>query len=155
MYSMLKKLFTLSLLFFFIVVSASAQCKIAEIVKNNKPKIVSPYIFDGFTTTYLQFNQQKKIAQSEFIALKGQKYKLHFCSSGFEETITITIKTKENPKKEDLIVVTTATIGGTNPTFTFDIEKHGTYFIEFEVPVSAIEIDHKECIMLLNSYSTK
>jgi hypothetical protein len=45
---MFKKLFTLSILFFFIVVSASAQCKIAEIVKNNKPKIVSPYIFDGF-----------------------------------------------------------------------------------------------------------
>ena len=150
-----KHIFSIFLPLFFAAFSASAQCKIAEIVKNNKPKITSPYLFDGFTTTYLQFNQQTKTVQSEFIALKGQKYKLHFCSSGFEETVSITIKTKEHPKKEELIVVSTASIGGANPTFTIDIEKHGTYIIEFSVPVSAIEIDHKECIMLLNSYSTK
>jgi acetylornithine deacetylase/succinyl-diaminopimelate desuccinylase-like protein len=134
---------------------ALAHSKIAEIVKNNKPKISSPYLFDGFATTYLQFNKQTKTVQSEFIALKGQKYKLHFCSSGFEEKVTVTIKLKANPKKEELIVVSTTSIVGSTPNFTIDIEKHGTYFIEYELPVTALEIDHKECVMLLNSYSTK
>lgn len=152
---MYKHFFSILLPLFFAAFSASAQCKIAEIVKNNKPKITRPYLFDGFTTTYLQFNNQAKKVQSEFIALKGQKYKLHFCSSGFEEKVTVTIKLKANPKKEELIVVSTTTIGGSNPNFTIDLEKHGTYFIEYDLPVTSLEIDHKECVMLLNSYSTK
>jgi hypothetical protein len=152
---MYKHLFSIILPLFFAAFSASAQCKIAEIVKNNKPKITSPYLFDGFSTTYLQFNQQTKTVQSEFIALKGQKYKLHFCSSGFEEKVTVTIRLKANPKKEELTIISTTTIGSTNPNFTIDIEKHGMYYIEYEIPVTALEIDHKECVMLLNSYSTK
>ncbi|MCK6650734.1 MAG: hypothetical protein L6Q66_13845 [Bacteroidia bacterium] len=133
--------------------SLLAQCKIAEIVKNTKTKIEKPYLFDGFTTTNLSFTQQKRTVRSEFMAFKGQKYRLHFCSSEFEETVKVVIKQEQ--KNGTLVEVFTGSVSAANTYFSFDIEKPGTYFIDFEVPERTLEVDHKECVIMLNSYKTK
>lgn len=133
--------------------SLLAQCKIAEIVKNTKTKIEKPYLFDGFTTTNLSFTQQKRTVRSEFMAFKGQKYRLHFCSSEFEETVKVVIKQEQ--KNGTLVEVFTGSVSTANTSFSFDIEKPGTYFIDFEVPERTLEVDHKECVIMLNSYKTK
>ncbi|MBL7890307.1 MAG: hypothetical protein JNL24_12180 [Bacteroidia bacterium] len=151
----MSRLFVTLIVTFFLSIPHSllAQCKIAEIVKNTKTKIEKPYIFDGFTTTNLSFTQQKRSVRSEFMAFKGQKYRLHFCSSEFEETVKVVIKQEQ--KNGTLLEVFTGSVSAANTYFSFDIEKPGTYFIDFEVPERTLEVDHKECVIMLNSYKTK
>ena len=88
-----------AVLFFLLISFKSnfAQYKISQIIDQNKIKIPPPYKYDGFLMNEFKFDQINKDLHNEFVAFKNQKYKLLFCSSGFEETVTITIYDKKNP----------------------------------------------------------
>ena len=128
-----------------------AQCPIAEIVKNNKSKISHPYVYDGFNVSNLNFDDQERTVHSEFIALKGQKYKLYICSSGFSEVVKIKISYK-HPKKDETARLFETTIGGLVDYYTFEPTQPGVYYIDYEVPTTSVGNAHKECVMLLISY---
>jgi len=144
------KLFFVTFLLFF-AVYAKAQCPIAEIVKNNKSKIIAPYTYDGFSVSNLNFDSKEKTIRSEFTALKGQKYKLYLCSSGFSEIVKVKIYYK-HPKKDEVAKLFETTIGGLVDYYSFEPMQAGTYYIDYELPVTANPDPHKECVMLLISY---
>lgn len=134
----------------FIFNQSVAQCPIAEMVKNNKPKISSPYLYDGFSVCNLNFSDKEKTSRAEFIALKGQTYKLHICTSGFAETVKVKVYYK-HPKKDELVKVVETTVGGAQSYFLFEPSQFGTYYFDYEVPVTS-ETPHKDCVLMLISY---
>jgi len=150
----MKKMFLLLLLTFSIQFLA-AQCKIAELVKNNKAQIVSPYIFDGFSVTNLNFSQTNKLVKSEFIALKGQHYQLILATSGFEEEVSLQIIYKKTVESSEELLMKEMTIGGSITQQLYEINKPGFYYFKYSIPKSSQEIDHKECVLLINSYKKK
>ncbi len=147
------KLRSLTIIFLFSLLNASvyAQCPIAEIVKNNKSKISPPYIYDGFNISNLNFDENVKTVHSEFTALKGQKYKLFICSSGFSEVVKIKISYK-HPKKDETAKLFETTVGGPVDYYSFEPTQPGTYYIDYELPITSVGNSHKECVMLLISY---
>ena len=50
------------------------------------------YKYDGFSTTEFTFDTINKTINSDFVAFKGQKYYLLFCSSDFDEIVNINEK---------------------------------------------------------------
>lgn len=147
----LKKNIVLLVLFLIFTKITVAQCAIAEIVKNNKSKITSPYMYDGFSVCNLSFDDKEKTIRSEFVALKGQKYKLYICSSGFVEIVKIKIYYK-HPKKDETARLFETTIGGPVDYYTFEPTQPGTYYIDYELPMGMGGNAHKECTLLLISY---
>jgi hypothetical protein len=148
---MLKLKIKFAFIFVFFVFFSKAQCPIAEIVKNNKSKITAPYVYDGFSVSNLNFDDKSKTIRSEFMALKGQKYKLFLCSSGFSEIVKVKIYYK-HPKKDEVAKLFETTIGGLVDYYSFEPAQAGTYYIDYELPPTANPDSHKECVMLLISY---
>jgi len=151
----MKKLILLIIAFVSSIHFLSAQCKIAELVKNNKSQIVSPYLFDGFSVTNLNFAQNSKLVKSEFVALKGQQYQLILVTSGFEEEIALQIVYKKSAESSEELLMKEMTLGGSTTQQLYEITKHGFYYFKYTIPKSSQEIDHKECVLLINSYKKK
>lgn len=143
--------FAILFLFLFIVKNNFAQYKISQIIEDNKIQIPVPYKYDGFLMNEFTFDLINKDIHNEFVAFKKQKYKLLFCSSDFEETITISIYDKEAPT----IKVAEKIIDANNKTWTFEPQKAATYTIVYEVSPSNTDVEHKACIVMLIGFLMK
>jgi hypothetical protein len=149
--SFIKRTTFLFLFFFTLNSAVQAQCKISEIIAQGKIKISEPYLYDGFVITEFILDKETKTMQTKFIALKGQQYKLYFCTSGFDEELNISLKSDDSDDKlfdqkanKDCII--------------FELNKAGNYTIEYQVPLAEnAEYGNikNECVVMLISYKSK
>jgi hypothetical protein len=148
-YSVLK--YTVLLLLLCSFKNNFAQYKISDIIESNKIHIAEPYLYDGFLMNEFNFDLINKDIHAEFVAFKKQKYNLVFCTSGFEESVKISIYDKAAPS----VVVVEKTMDADNKNWTFAIDKAATYSIVYEVPPSNTDVEHKACVVMLISFSMK
>lgn len=122
-----------------------AQCDVAKIVGINKEVIASPYQYDGFSIKEIPFTGTSKEIHSEFIAFDKQIYKVAFCAAGFTEDVIISIYNKKRPTEK----VAEQTVNSINKRWVFEPLKPGIYDIVYRPSSSAIDIEHKGCIIML------
>jgi hypothetical protein len=122
-----------------------SQYKISEIVAENKVKIAKPYKYDGFLMNEFSFDLVNKDLTLEFVAFKGQKYELIFCSSSFEEEVLVSIYDKSAPN----VKVAEKLISDKNRDWTFEPAKEGAYKIVYEIPPSNTDVEHNACMVML------
>lgn len=146
-----KKILLLLVIFFCLSHSVFSQYKISQIIDDNKVNIPKPYKYDGFLMNEFTIDLINKDIKLDFVAFKGQKYKLIFCSSTFEEPVIISVYDKANLN----VKVAEQTIDSKSPTYTLDLEKPGTYSIVYEIPPSNTEVEHKACMVMLIGFKGK
>src|SRR3989344_2511891 len=112
------------------------QCKAKSIMKSCKPNVPKPYKYDAYVVTEFAFDDKTKKQEVVFTAFRGMKYRLIFCSSGFEEQVTMNIYDKSNRVKKGRNKVYDNSQGVDNNFWSFQPPKPGTYFIEYDVPKS-------------------
>lgn len=107
--------------------------------------------------TEFTMDNKTKTMHAQFSALKGQQYKLYACSSAKEDTIGVTVfdvQKAEKGQREN--IVDTKIMNG--ETMTFDVNKAGTYNVEYAIPTcenAEYGATKNECIVLLISYKEK
>lgn len=97
------------------------------------------------------FEQINKNIPIEFVAFKGQKYKLIFCTSEYEEQVIISIYDKANPN----VKLAEKTMDASSKTWTYEPLVSATYSIVYEIPPSNTEADHKACMVMLIGFKGK
>jgi len=127
-----------------------AQCKAKQIVKENKPTI-APFQYDSYALNEIIFDPSKpQVIEVEFTAFAGQQYKLVFSTSGFEEDMKLNIYDKnKRAKKRNLIYDSS---NGIEKHWTFQPTKAGTYYIDYEIPVSLTGQKKTGCVVMLIGY---
>ncbi|MFL5762916.1 MAG: hypothetical protein ACJ77K_03170 [Bacteroidia bacterium] len=135
-------LFTLFLL---LTLCSFPQYKISDIIDENKVKIEKPYKYDGFLMKEFNIGLINLSIPLEFVAFKGQKYKLIFCSSTFEEEVLVSIYDKSAPN----VKLAEKTINKDNREWLYEPPKEGAYSIVYEVPPSNTDVEHKACMVML------
>ena len=146
-----KNFLLLLLLFFCISINCFSQYKISQIIEENKVGISKPFKYDGFLMNEFSFGLINKNIPIEFIAFKNQKYKLIFCSSSFEEEVTISIYDKVNPN----VKLAEKKIDATTKTWTYEPTIATTYSIVYEIPPSNTDVEHKACMVMLIGFKGK
>lgn len=129
-----------------------AQCNAKQIMKACKPNVKAPYKYDSYVISELKFEKKPKIVEVVFTAFEGQKYKLIFCTNGFEEPVKLDIYNKNKNVKNGRKKLYDNSQGIDNNFWTFEPPKSGNYFIDYEVPASADGTPKTGCIVLLISY---
>jgi hypothetical protein len=129
-----------------------AQCSAKSIMKGCKPNVVAPYKYDSYVISELKFDKKPKIVEVTFTAFQGQKYKLVFCSSGFEEEVKLDIYNKSKSVKNGRKKLYDNSQGIDNNFWTFEPPKSGNYFIDYTIPPSKDGTVKTGCVVLLVSY---
>ncbi len=127
-----------------------AQCKDRKIEKACKP-MMKPFSVDGYGSNALPFDSLAKTVHVDFTAFPGEKYKLVFCASGFQEEVKIEIYDKSDRIKTRTKVFEKV-VGGTEQNAMFEPKKSGNYYIEYKVPAVDKAAAKNECIVLLIGY---
>ena len=134
--------------------SSFAQCKAKQIMKGCKPNIQPPYKYDSYVISDFVFGDKEKKVEVMFTAFQGMKYKLVFCTSGFEEPLQLNIYDKSNKVKKGRNKLYANEQGIDNNFWTFEPSKSGNYFIEYTVPVSLKPgVERQGCAIMLISYA--
>lgn len=131
----------------------SQNCKAKEISKSCKANIEKPYRYDGYAISEFVFDSKSKKVEVQFIAFKGQKYKVVFCSSGFEEGLTLNIYDKNNKVKKDRKKIYDNASGIDNDFWSFVPPKAGNYFIEYNLAPTKDGTTKKGCVIMLVGYT--
>lgn len=151
----IKKSFLLKLILLLLLSGISKsvfpQYKISRIIDDNKIQIPPPYKYDGFLMNEFTFDLINKNVPLEFVAFKKQKYMLIFCSSGFEESVMISIYDNAAPS----VKVAEKIIDANNTAWTFEPPKPATYSIIYEIPPSNTDVEHKACMVMLIGFKGK
>ena len=140
------------LLFSFLLISPytiTAQCRVADMISGSKTAFDKPYEYDGFSYFKMQFGQKTQTIRKEFLALKGKKYELLFCTSGFEEIIRIQLYDEQG----NLLAGTS--IGNEKSITSFFTVKSGNYSIVYYIPASETGVEHEGCIAMLIGLSER
>ena len=148
-------LFISILIFSMLIFSADrsvAQCNAKSIMKACKPNVQKPYRYDSYVISELKFDKKPKIVEVVFTAFEGQKYKLIFCTNGFEEPVKLDIYNKSKAIKKDRKKVYDNSQGIDNNFWTFEPPKSGNYYIDYEVPASIDGKPKTGCVILLIGY---
>lgn len=127
-----------------------AQCKEKKAISKACKPQMQPFHYDGMAYNDIQFDEKPKVIDVEFTAFAGEKYKLLFCKSNFQEKVVIKIYDKNKRNKNRKVVYDSSTVE-TN-IWGFEPPRSGNYFIEYEVPVSATGVKKNECMVLLIGY---
>ena len=139
----------LSAIFLIIVSSFAvlAQCQARRIIKENRPSI-APYQYDSYALNEITFDPEKpQVLEIEFTAFAGQQYKLVFSTSDFEEDVKLNIYDKnQRAKKRNKIYDSE---NGIEKHWTFEANKAGTYYIDYEIPKSASGKKKSACTVML------
>src|SRR5687767_9829314 len=114
----------------------SAQCNAKQIMKGCKPNVLPPYRYDSYVISELTFDVKPQSIEVVFTAFVGQKYKLVFCSSGFDEQVKLDIYNKPNRIKTGRKKLYDSSEGIDSNFWTFEPQKAGKYYIDYEVPPS-------------------
>ncbi len=146
----------ISILFFSMLIfsthQTTAQCSAKAIMKACKPNVVAPYKYDSYVISELKFDKKPKLVEVTFTAFEGQKYKLVFCSSGFEEEVKLDIYNKSKATKNGRKKLYDNSQGIDNNFWTFEPPKSGNYFIDYTIPPSKDGTVKTGCVVLLVSY---
>lgn len=139
------------LIFFLGLPYSFSQCKPRPIVKEYKAQL-KPYDYDGYATSDIEINEKVNKVEVEFTAFAGQKYRIVFCPTGFEEKIKLNIYDKSSRnKKRNKVYDNEKNIN--NSFWIFEPAKNGTFYIEYETPPSAKGVATKQgCIIMLIGY---
>jgi hypothetical protein len=133
--------------------SSFSQCKAKQIMKACKPNIKAPFKYDSYAISDFTFTDKEKNVEVQFTAFQGVKYKIVFCTSGFEEPLKLDIWDKSNKVKKNRNKVYDNDQGIDNNFWSFEPTKSGNYFIEYTVPVSNNPGVVKEgCVIMLISF---
>ena len=124
-----------------------SQCKVKSIVGGCKPNL-NPYGYDSYAITDIDFGDHPQKLEVQFTAFAHQKYKLVFCTSGFEENVRMNIYDKSNRVKNRQKVYD-GNDGIDNVFWSFVPPKSGDYFIEYEVPAVANGEAKSGCVILI------
>ena len=110
------------------------------------------FLYDDFVMNELVFDDRSKKIEIEFTAFAGEKYKLVFCTSGFNDSLKLNIFNKSNKVKSRKKVYDNQN-GLDNLFWSFSPPNPGTYYIEYDIPV-AINPTKKNtgCIVMLIGY---
>ena len=145
-------------LFFLSLGTSFSQCKVRNIVNGCKPNL-KPYSYDSYAISDLEFTNQPQKIEVQFTAFASQKYKLIFCTSGFVENLNVNIYDKSNRSKNRTKLFDSSS-GIDNLFWSFEPQKTGDYYIEYELPPSSDSKPKKGCVVLivgtrLMDYGTK
>jgi hypothetical protein len=133
--------------------SSFSQCKAKQIMKACKPNIKAPFKYDSYAISDFTFGDKEKKVEVQFTAFQGVKYKIVFCTSGFEEPLQLNIWDKSNKVKNNRHKVYDNEQGIDNNFWSFEPVKSGNYFIEYTVPVSSTPGMAKQgCVIMLISF---
>lgn len=133
--------------------SSFSQCKAKQIMKACKPNIKAPFKYDSYAISDFTFGDKEKKIEVQFTAFQGVKYKIVFCSSGFEEPLKLDIWDKSNRIKKNRNKIYDNNQGIDNNFWSFEPSKSGNYFIEYTVPVSSTPGMVKQgCVIMLISF---
>jgi len=129
-----------------------AQCTARSIIKDCKNNIVAPYKYSGCWMSEFTLDTKYKRIEGHFVAFKGQKYQIVFCSSGSAAGVTINIYDKSikdaNSKKGRKLYDSSKSEGSN--LWKFEPTKSGDYFIEYILPPSSNpKKTQTGCVMLL------
>ncbi len=145
----LQKGFLLFILFNLGCTVAYSQCDVAQIVSANKSTITSStYQYDGFLiheVSFIKDDKHNKQSHSEFIAFKKEVYKLAFCTSGFEDSVKVTIYKKNNPQE----ILAEQVLNASVKQWVFEPLKPGIYTIVYSPSNSPVNAEQKGCIVML------
>jgi hypothetical protein len=128
------------------------QCKAKDIVKKSKANITKPYKYDSYALSELTFDDKEKKIEVQFTAYQGQKYRIVFLTSGFEEPLTLNIYDKSNRVKKGRNKVYDNDQGIDNNFWSFEPPKSGNYFIEYTVPPSLSGKVKQGCVVMIIGY---
>ncbi len=128
-------------------------CNAKSIMKGCKPNVQKPYKYDSYVISELKFDKKPRIVEVVFTAFEGQKYKLIFCSNGFEEPVKLDIYNKKKGVKTERKKLYDNSQGIDNNFWTFEPPKSGNYYIKYEVPPSMDGNPKTGCIILLIGYT--
>lgn len=131
------------------------QCKSKQLMKSCKPNVPKPYKYDSYVVTEFTFDNKEKKQEVMFTAFNGMKYRLIFCSSGFEEPVKMNIYDKSNRVKKGRNKVYDNSQGVDNNFWSFQPPKPGNYYIEYEIPKSLDGKVKTGCVVLLIGYAGK
>lgn len=129
-----------------------SQCKAKQISKGCRDNVKKPYLYDSFAVNEFTFDSKAKQVEVQFTAFEGVKYNIVFCSSGFEEPVTMNIFDKTRTIKNNRHKLYDNSQGIDNNYWSFDPPKSGNYFIVYDVPPSIDGKEKKGCIVMLISY---
>jgi hypothetical protein len=122
-------------------------------MKACKPNIKAPFKYDSYAISDFVFGDKEKKVEVQFTAFQGVKYKIVFCTSGFEEPLKLDIWDKSNKIKKNRNKIYDTNQGIDNNFWSFEPPKSGNYFIEYTVPVSSTPGMSKQgCVIMLISF---
>jgi hypothetical protein len=132
-------------------VPAKFKCNDKEIAKKCKPNM-KPYKMDAYAPTELTFGKKPTKVEVQFTVFEGSDYKLVFCSSGFPEKVNLNIYDKSRAVKSRKKVYDGEAQGIDSDFWTFQPEKTGTYYIEYECAAASDSVMKKACVVMLIGY---
>ncbi len=132
-----------------------AQCHAKQIMKGCKPNIQPPYKYDSYVRSEITFGDKKQLVEVVFTAFAGQKYRLFFCSSGFDEQVKLNIYDKPLRLKAGRNKIYDNSQGIDSDFWTFEPTKPGKYYINYEIAPSVDGKLKDACVVLLVSLTTE
>lgn len=129
------------------------DCKAKQISKSCKANIEKPYRYDSYAISEFIFDSKPKKVEVQFTAFQGQKYKIVFCSSGFDEELSLNIYDKSNRVKKGRKKIYDNAMGIDNNFWSFVPPKSGNYFIEYDVAPTKDGSTKKGCVIMLIGYT--
>lgn len=131
-----------------------SQCKVKSIVSECKANL-KPFYYDSYAFNNIEFKNKSQKIEVQFTAFLDQKYKLVFCSSGFEEKVKMKIYYDNGNKNKNRIQVYDSDKVTNNTLWSFEPHGAGDYYIEYDVPPSLDSAKKKKgCIVILIGMKT-
>ena len=128
---------------------AFAQCKMQAIIQDGQTHVKSPYKYNGYWMSKFIFDQKSKNIEGHFVAFQGEKYRIIFCSSGFEETLKISIYDKSSRTEKGRKKLYDSSESKEKNYWAFEPTKSGDYFIEYAIPPSKDGVERSACVVLI------
>jgi hypothetical protein len=143
---------TFMLLAFNCNVLGQGQCKAKQIANACKDNIRKPFKYDSYAINEFTFDDKEKQVEVQFTAFQGQKYKIVFCSSGFDEPLSMNVYDKSMKIHNNRHKLYDNSKGIDSNFWTFEPTKSGNYYILYEVPKSIDGAVKKGCVVMLIGY---
>jgi hypothetical protein len=128
------------------------QCKAKQIANSCKDNMRKPFKYDSYALNEFTFDDKEKQVEVQFTAFQGQKYKIVFCSSGFDEPVVMNVYDKSMKIHNNRHKLYDNTNGIDSNFWTFEPTKSGNYFILYEIPKSIDGAVKKGCVVMLIGY---
>jgi hypothetical protein len=125
-------------------------------VENGKLEIDPEYLYDGLSLSNFTMDTKSKRVQVQFTALKGQRYKLYFCNSGFTEEVKVSVFKEEKDGKQSIDLLGATTLK--DQFIELALAKAGNYTIDYTIPAAEnaeYGMTKNECMVVLISYKNK